>query len=166
MVIALARAEQARAQLDLVDADMARVRVAAPFDGVVMKGDLSRSLGAPVERGAEMMMLAPDKSFRTVIEVDERDVERLRVGQHGVLSLSALPWDSSSITITRITPIAHTVEGNNVFDVEADISGGVDRIRPGLAGVAKIVVAHKPLIWIWSHRLIAWLHQVAWSWLP
>jgi multidrug resistance efflux pump len=166
MVIALARAQQARAQLDLVDSDMARVRVTAPFDGVVMQGDLSRSLGAPVERGTEMMVLAPAQSVRAVIEVDERDIGRLRVGQRGVLSLSALPWDSSAITVTRITPVAHTVEGSNVFDAEAEISGNVTRIRPGLAGVAKIVVSHRPLIWIWDHRLFDWLHQSLWSWLP
>jgi hypothetical protein len=138
----------------------------APFDGIVIQGDLSRSLGAPTQRGTEMMVLAPSGSYRTVIEVDERDIGRLSVGQRGVLSLSALPWDSLPITITRVTPVAHLAEGTNVFDVEAEITGGEDRIRPGLAGVAKVVVGHRPLIWIWGHRLIGWLRQTVWSWLP
>jgi hypothetical protein len=166
MVIALARADEARAQLELVDSDLARVRMVAPFDGIVIQGDLSRSLGAPTQRGTEMMVLAPSGSYRTVIEVDERDIGRLSVGQRGVLSLSALPWDSLPITITRVTPVAHLAEGTNVFDVEAEITGGEDRIRPGLAGVAKVVVGHRPLIWIWGHRLIGWLRQTVWSWLP
>lgn len=40
-----AQMEQARAQMALVDFQLARMKVVAPFDGVVVSGDLSQSIG-------------------------------------------------------------------------------------------------------------------------
>ena len=51
LVISQARADEARAQLALVDEQLGRTRIEAPFDGVVIRGDLSQSLGSPVQRG-------------------------------------------------------------------------------------------------------------------
>jgi len=166
IVIALSRVEEAEAQLALVDSDLSRSRVAAPFDGIVIQGDLNRSLGAPVERGTVLLVLAPSGQYRTVVEVDERDITRMKVGQRGTLSLSALPWDNLPITVKRITPVAHSSEGNNVFDVEAEINVANDQIGPGLQGIAKISVGRQPLAWIWGHRLLAWGRQLIWTWLP
>lgn len=164
LVVAMARADQARAQLAMVDADIARSSVVAPFDGVVIQGDLAQSIGSPVERGKPLLMVAPGGAFRVVIEVDERDIADVRAGQTGSLALSALPWDALPITISRVTPIARAVDGNNVFEVEAEIGTGASRTRPGLEGVAKIEVARRPLAWGWSHRLAAWVRLKAWAW--
>jgi multidrug resistance efflux pump len=46
LVISQAKADEARAQLALVDEQLGRIRIEAPFDGVVIRGDLSQSLGA------------------------------------------------------------------------------------------------------------------------
>jgi len=59
LVISQARAEEARAQLALVDEQLGRIRLEAPFDGVVIRGDLSQSLGAPVQRGDVLLTIAP-----------------------------------------------------------------------------------------------------------
>ncbi|APW36298.1 hypothetical protein RD110_02955 [Rhodoferax koreense] len=166
MVIALARADEARAHLALVDAELARARIVAPFDGIVVDGDLSQSLGAPLERGKPLMVMAPLERYRVVVQVDERDIARVKTGQQGALALSALPWDALAIRVTRITPVAHAVEGRNVFDVEADVDAAAARIRPGLEGVAKIAVARVPLAWAWSHRLVDWVRLSVWGWLP
>jgi biotin carboxyl carrier protein len=168
LVVALARADQARAQLELVDADIARSNIVAPFDGIVLQGDLAQSIGSPVERGKPLLLIAPDASYRVVVEVDERDVGELRPGQAGTLALAALPWDTLAIQVGRVTPIARTVDGNNVFEVDARLApqaaADASRIRPGLEGVAKLNVAERPLAWGLSHRVAEWLRLKAWSW--
>lgn len=166
MVIALARADEARTHLELVDAELARSRILAPFDGIVVDGDLSQSLGAPVERGKPLMVMAPLERYRVVVQVDERDIADVKTGQQGSLALSALPWDALPIRVTRITPVAHAVDGRNVFDVETDITADATRIRPGLEGVAKITVGQAPLAWVGSHRLVEWVRLAVWGWLP
>ena len=74
-----AQLEQARAQVARVEEQLGRTTVTAPFDGVVVSGDLSQNLGAPVERGTILFEVAPLSEFRLVLKVDERDVAYRRV---------------------------------------------------------------------------------------
>lgn len=164
MVIALARVEEARAHLGLVDAELARARISAPFAGIVVEGDLSQSLGAPLERGKPLMQLAPLERYRVMLQIDERDIGQVQLGQSGQLALSALPWDALAIRVTRITPLARAVEGRNVFEVETDVSADAQRIRPGLEGVGKLSVGQAPLGWVWFHGVASWLRLQLWAW--
>ena len=66
--------EQAEAQLSLLDEQLGRLRITAPFDGIVVSGDLSQQLGAPVERGNVLFEVAPLNAYRIVLKVDERDI--------------------------------------------------------------------------------------------
>ena len=72
--------EQADAQVALIEKQLSRVQVAAPFDAVVVSGDLSQSLGVPVERGDVLFELAPLRGYRVILEVEERDIGQLQVG--------------------------------------------------------------------------------------
>lgn len=165
LVINQAKGDEARARLALVDEQLARIRVEAPFDGVVISGDLVHALGAPVQRGDVLMTVAPASRYRVIVEVDERDIGRMRIGQHGHLALSALPWDTLPIEITRITPMAKPIEGLNVFEVEATLGVQPESLRPGQRGVARILVGKEPLAWAWTHRLTEWGRVGLWGWL-
>lgn len=164
MVIALARMDEARAHLGMVEAELARTRITAPFDGIVVDGDLSQSLGAPLERGKGLLQLAPLQRYRVMLQIDERDIAAVRLGQRGELALSALPWDSLPIEVVRITPVARAVEGRNVFEVEAGVTADAERIRPGLEGVGKLEVGRAPRAWVWFHGVAEWLRLALWSW--
>jgi multidrug resistance efflux pump len=89
--LASAQANQARAQLDLTLEKLSRVQVIAPFDGVVVQGDLSQQLGSPVEQGKVLFELAPLDAWRVILKVDERDIAHVRAGQTGELALTSLP---------------------------------------------------------------------------
>ena len=69
----------------------ARTRLSAPLDGLVVSGDLSQSLGAPLERGDVLFEVGPLDGYRIMLEVDEREVAQVRPGQQGDLALSGLP---------------------------------------------------------------------------
>jgi hypothetical protein len=62
-----AQLEQAEAQLALIEEQLSRTRILAPFDAIVVKGDLSQSLGAPVERGNVLFELAPLDAYRIIM---------------------------------------------------------------------------------------------------
>ena len=58
-------------------------------------------------------------------------------------------------------------DGHNVFAVEAAIDGpAVAALRPGMQGIAKVVVGQRSLLWIWTHGLVDWLRLTLWSWTP
>ena len=158
-----ARADSAAAQLALIGEQRLRGRVRAPFDGVVIKGDLTQSLGAPVQRGEVLLTLAPSGEYRLIIEIDERDIAHLKAGQNGVLALSALPGSQVGLRVTRLTPLASARDGRNFFEVEAKLDALPAGVRPGLSGVAKIHAGERAFGWVWGHRLIDWVDLKLWS---
>jgi biotin carboxyl carrier protein len=165
-VIAQGKAGEARAQLELVRQQLARTKLVAPIDGVVIKGDLSQALGAPVQRGDTLLTLAPADRFRLIVDVDERDVASIKPGQRGELALAALPAETLGFVVERLTPVAAVRDGRNTFEVEAHLLAAAPLLRPGLQGVAKIEAGQQPALWIWGHRAWNGLRLALWSWGP
>ena len=142
VLIVSAQLEQTRAQIDRVQDQLQRTLVTAPFDGMVVSGDLSQSLGAPVERGTVLYEVAPLSSFRVIVKVDERDIGDVKEGQRGNILLSAFPHDPIPFQVEKITPVSTAKEGRNYFRVEAKLDSersataprhgrrGQDRSRP------------------------------------
>jgi RND family efflux transporter MFP subunit len=161
-----AKEDQADAQVSLLDEQLSRTRVVAPFDGIVTSGDFSQSLGMPVERGQVLFEVAPLQGYRVIVEVDERDIGRLAVGQRGELALPSVPGTILPLVVTRITPVSTAKEGRNYFRVEARLQKTSESLRPGMEGSGKISVGRARLVWIWSHAVLEWIRLKAWSWFP
>jgi RND family efflux transporter MFP subunit len=161
-----AQRDQAEAQIALIDEQLARTRILAPFDAIVVKGDLSQSLGSPVERGNVLFELAPLDAYRVNMKVDERDVTDIAVGQTGILALSSMPHDELTIKIEKITPVSVSEEGRNYFRVEASLKSGAEKLRPGMEGVGKIYVERRRIAWILTHKIVHWWRMWVWSWWP
>jgi multidrug resistance efflux pump len=160
------RINQAEAQIALLTEQIGRTRIAAPFEGLVVSGDLSQQLGAPVETGQVLFEVAPLESYRLMLQVDESDIGYVRPGQTGDLILTAMPGEKLAFTVSKLTPIAVTEEGKSHFLVEAALEGATDRLRPGMEGFGKVRIDRRLLIWIWTHDLWDWLRLWTWSWLP
>jgi len=161
-----AQTAQINAQAALIDEQLARTRLVAPFDAVIVKGDLSQSLGAAVERGNVLFELAPLESYRVIMKVDERDITQVKLGQTGVLALSSMPNEPIELTVDKITPVSVIDQGRNFFRVEARAQGAIEKLRPGMEGIGKIHVEERKLLWIWTHKLTHWLRMWVWSWWP
>ncbi|MGH8689044.1 MAG: efflux RND transporter periplasmic adaptor subunit [Burkholderiales bacterium] len=166
MGVIAAQVNQAEAQLSLVEDKLARATLVAPFDGVVVSGDLSQLLGTPVEQGKVLFQIAPLDAYRVILEVDERDIAQVRVGQQGELALSGMPGHASRFAVKQITPVSTAQDGRNYFRVEARVDSPSAQLRPGMEGVGKISVGPRKVIWIWTHSLVDWLRLWAWKWMP
>lgn len=164
--ITRSKIDQAEAQLALIDEQLARTRVRAPFDGVIMSGDLSQSLGSPVERGEELFSVAPLDAYRVIVEVDERDINHIRVGQKSELVLPSMPGEEFPFVVEKITPVSLSKEGRNYFRVEARMEKSSDRLRPGMEGVGKVTIDQRKLIWVWTHTAVDWLRLQVWRYRP
>jgi biotin carboxyl carrier protein len=164
--IVSAQLDQARAQVARVEDQLARTTIAAPFDGVVVSGDLSQQLGAPVERGTVLFEVAPLESFRLVVKVDERDVAYVEAGQRGSLLLSAFPDDAIGFTVRKVTPVSTARDGRNFFRVEAELDRTDPRMRPNMEGVGKVDVGERRYVWIWTRSVVDGLRLLLWQWLP
>jgi multidrug resistance efflux pump len=164
--ILAAQVDQARAQLAMVDDQLARVHVTAPFDGVIVSGDWSQSLGAPIERGQVLFEVAPLEAYRIILQVDERDIAEVAMGKRGQIILSGLPTEPLPFTVKKITPVSTASEGRNYFRVEAELLAKTQGVQPGMEGVGKIEIDRRRLLWIWTHEVVDWLRLKLWYWLP
>ncbi len=159
-----ARITQTEAQLELLREQLSRTRLTAPISGVIVKGDLSQSLGSPVEQGEVLFEIAPLDEYRIILHVDERDIMELAESQQGKLALTAMAGETLPFRVSRITPVSAQEQGGNTFRVEAKLQETPQQLRPGMEGTGKIVIGQRRLIWIWTHSLMDWLRLTFWIW--
>lgn len=158
--------DQTNAQLALIDEQLARTRIRAPFDGYVLEGDLSQTIGASLERGETLFRIAPLNEFRLVLQIDERDIQEISDGQTGTLRVSAMPETPLDYTVNRITPLAQQSDGRNWFRVEATLETDAPDLRPGMEGVARTDIDERLLITALTARLVDWGRLFLWKWQP
>ena len=164
--IAEALYEQARAQANLLDEQLSRAAIKAPFDGVIVKGDLSQSLGAAVKRGDVLFEITPLESYRVIVEVDETEIADVSQGKRGTLVLGSISDEVFPFFVKNVTPVTVAREGRNYFRVEGILDSTNDRLRPGMQGVGKVEVERRRIIWIWTHKLVNWARLFLWTYLP
>jgi RND family efflux transporter MFP subunit len=158
---------QAEAQLALVEEQLSRTRLVAPFDGVIVSGDLSQNLGSPVEKGQVLFEVAPLEGYRVALQVDERDIAYVMSGQRGQLTVTSMPGERFPFTVTKVTPVNTAKEGRNFFRVEARVEDAAKaRLRPGMEGLGKVEIDERKYVWIWTRGLIDWFRLWLWSWTP
>jgi multidrug resistance efflux pump len=164
--IALAQLDQVGAQIAMVDEQLGRIEMTAPFDGVIVTGDLSQKLGAPVERGQVLFEVAPLDTFRIALQVEEHEFADVVPGQHGALAVNSIPNERFPFTVTKVTAVNSAKDGRNRFRVEARLDAPPGRLRPGMEGVGKVEVDERKLVWIWSHTLVDRARLWLWATLP
>ncbi len=158
-----ARADQAKAQVALLDAQIGRAILNAPHDGIVVSGDLSQSIGSPIGKGEVLFEVAPLDAYRLVLQVDERYVDEIQVDQTGSVVLAGRPDDRLKVRVARVTPVSTSESGRNYFRVETESERQPDYLRPGMTGVARIATETRSLAWIASRDLVDWLRLTLWS---
>lgn len=164
--IAKARISQAEAQLNLLETKIQRAALVSTLDGVIITGDLSRSLGAPVKTGDLLFEVAPLEEYRLVILVDEKQVVDVTKGLKGKLTLKSLPGEQVPFVVHKVSPVFTEDEQGIAYRVEATLDKTRTELRPGMEGVAKIHIGQRGLAWIYLHELIDLIRLWAWRWLP
>lgn len=153
---ALAKSELARvAQYDadvrkldatarLLEDALSRAEMKSPIDGIVGRGELEQFIQARVDTSQPLFEIISAKNL-TIAYVDERDVQRVRVGQIGRFVSKALPGERLDVVVERIIPLALPHQGANTYQVELGLSSnGTDRerllnaMRPGMTGTVKL----------------------------
>lgn len=164
--VANADLAEARASADLTAARLARLTVSAPMDGLIVSGDLSQRIGAPVSRGETLFEVARQDGWRLRIDVSEYDLGLVQPGQTGRAVLAGLPDDPVPFEVRTIAAVSDPGEGENRFRVEAHVTDPPAGLRPGLQGVAKIVAGETSLAHSWLRGTIVRVQLLLWRWIP
>ncbi len=163
MKIARAMQAQAEAQLQMVRYHLDNARVQAPFDGIVVEGDLKKMLGAPVRKGDILFKVALIEKMYAEIDVDERDINEIGSGFEGEIAFVSRPKLKFPVDIEQIDPIAVAKEKGNIFVLRGTFPDEITEWwRPGMSGIAKINIGRRNLLWIFTHRTVDFLRLFLW----
>lgn len=161
-----AQLKQAEAQFNLVTDKITRSVLVAPYDGIVVSGDVSQQIGSPVEAGKKLFEIAPLNSYRVILQVEEREIRHVRNGLPGHLLIAGIAGEAMDFSVVNVTPVATAEEGKNFFKVEARLRQASTRLRPGMEGIGKIEVGRRSLWWVLTHGFTEWLTLSLWTWMP
>ncbi|MBS0197667.1 MAG: HlyD family efflux transporter periplasmic adaptor subunit [Planctomycetes bacterium] len=159
---AKAKADQARAKMQLLEHEISRANVGAPIGGVIIAGDLKDKVGAAVKLGEKLFELADLSDMVVIAKVDDRDISMISLGQTGEISPKSDPSLAIPFTVERIVPLAQAAEGQNNFEVHCKLDRTPGWFRPGMEGHAKFDGPRKNLAWIASRRILDTLR--VWLW--
>jgi HlyD family secretion protein len=132
----------AKADLAIIEVDIAKTRVLSPIDGVVLKRSVepgqtvAASLQAPV-----LFQIAQDlKRIQLEAAVDEADIGTVKVGQSAGFTVDAYRGRTFPARIERLSFAPETVDG--VVTYKAILSAANDdlSLRPGMTATARITV--------------------------
>ncbi len=163
MRIAQANLEQSQARHDLVLYRLSQAAITAPYDGVVVEGDLMERVGSPVRQGDTLFKLARLDAMYAELEVGETDIQYVHAGVGGDIAFASRPQDRYPVRVTRAEAVAVPKEEGNVFVVRAQLAGATESWwRPGMTGVARLEAGSRSLFWILTHRTLDFLRLRLW----
>lgn len=162
--IAQAEADRVAAQITLLEYQIERATIRSPIDGVVIAGDLTQQLEAPVSQGDVLFEVAPLESLRAEMLVPEDRINDLQSDQplQGMLAVAAAPGDYVRFEVERINPVAELIDQRNVFRVRIRLLEERAGLRPGMEGIAKTHVGRRSYLYLWTRELIDWIRMKLW----
>ena len=140
LTILTGRAQERRAELAAVQAQLARMEATAPYDGIAVFADPDQWRGRPVATGERIMLLANPEKPGMLIHLPVSDAIALDEGAPVKLFLTVKPLSplSGQITETSYQAVL-SPDGVASYRLRADIAGDdVGQARLGLRGTAKL----------------------------
>lgn len=138
-VMAQTQAKQARANLDTADSRLGYATITAPRDGVLITRSVER--GAVVQPGKTLLVLAPAGDVQLVLQIDERNLGKIALGQNALASADAYPDRRFGATITYINPGIDISRAS--VEVKLTVADPPDYLRQDMTVSVDIEVAAK-----------------------
>jgi HlyD family secretion protein len=130
---------QARASLRLALARQGHTTIAAPADGVLIARSAER--GDVVQPGKVLMVLSPAGRTQLVVQIDERNIALLRLGQRALASADAYPAQRFDAVLAYVNPGVDPQRG--ALEVKFDVPHPPAYLRQDMTVSVDIEVARR-----------------------
>ena len=101
---------QARANLGVAQAKLDQTVIRAPVDGTLIARAVEP--GNVVQPGKELMALAPAGETQVVVQIDEKNLAQLKLGQQALASADAFPKERFAAELVYINPGIDALRGS------------------------------------------------------
>jgi HlyD family secretion protein len=114
-------------------------RITAPVDGTLIARDVER--GDVVQPGRTLMVISPAGPTQLVVQIDEKNLAMLHVGQRALASADAYPTGSFVATVAYINPGVDATRGS--VEVKLNVPEAPAYLRQDMTVSVDIEVAHR-----------------------
>jgi RND family efflux transporter MFP subunit len=124
---ALSRLAAAKAQLESAEIQLAYTEIRAPFEALVVNRDIR--LAQYVTPGMRLFRISDFTPLLCRVEIPEKDLPRVRVGQTAHLEVEAYPGRRFPARVERLRPTVDPASGTVTVTLEVAAQGV---LRPGM----------------------------------
>lgn len=138
-VMAETQLSQALANLNTAQARLGYATIVAPRDGVLITRNVER--GTVVQPGKALLVLAPAGDIQIVVQIDEKNLGQLALGQHAMASADAYPDKRFDATLSYINP---SVDINRAsVEIKLKVDDPPDYLRQDMTVSVDIATARR-----------------------
>lgn len=143
---ALEQIRKAQGELDQARYDLAQTRIFSPMSGTI---SLLKRQAGEIVLGSQfqedvIMIIADLGQMEAIVNVDENDILKVKVGQPATLAVEAVP---GAVIVGRVTEVASSarlpeqgeVLQKTEFRVKVAVTEGSSQVRPGMTVSANIL---------------------------
>ncbi|MEO8318755.1 MAG: efflux RND transporter periplasmic adaptor subunit [Bradyrhizobium sp.] len=130
---------QARANLETAESRLGYTTIAAPRDGVLITRNVER--GAVVQPGKALLVLAPTGELQLVLQIDERNLGKIALGQNALASADAYSDRRFAAVVSYINPGIDISRAS--VEVKLTVADPPDYLRQDMTVSVDIEVAAK-----------------------
>ena len=138
-VMAQTQLNQAHANLETAQSRLGYATIAAPRDGVLITRNVER--GTVAQPGRALLVLAPAGDVQLVLQIDERNLGKIALGQKALASADAYPGRRFEAVITYINPGIDISRAS--VEVKLTVKDPPDYLRQDMTVSVDIEVASK-----------------------
>jgi membrane fusion protein (multidrug efflux system) len=124
---ALSLLNSTTAQLESAQIQLAYTEIRAPFDALVVTRNVK--LAQYVTSGTTLFRISDFTPLLCRVEVPEKDLPKIRVGQTAHLRVEAFPEERFEASVARMRPTVDAATGTFTVTLEVD---GRNKLRPGM----------------------------------
>jgi HlyD family secretion protein len=140
--VATADVAAAKAALSVIDADLAKMKLISPIDGVILKRSVEPGQTVSASLTATVLFQIAQDLSRIQLEaaVDEADIGQVKVGQTASFTVDAYRTRNFPARIERLSYAPETVDGVVTYKAILSAANEDLALRPGMTATARIVV--------------------------
>jgi HlyD family secretion protein len=139
-----AQVGQSEASLAAIETDRRRATIRSPIRGIVLdrQVDPGQTVAASFQTPTLFTLAEDLTKMKLVVDVDEADVGRVRVGQAATFTVDAYPTRSFQSTVVEVRSTPVKSNGVVTYQTVLTVDNGELLLKPGMTATAAVVVMH------------------------
>ena len=155
-------------ELSMADTEIKRWQERLDFlEGQVSDSQIKsliRGTVTSISYDGNLLSISNIDTIRVMIQVSEKDLDVLQLGQRVKLKVQSFPFLSFWGKVTKISQMADTGGTKKIFPVTCKIENKNHLLKPGMTGYAKIFCGKRSLFTLLTRRIVRYFRVEVWSW--